>query len=59
MYAGSESRSATPDVPDNISESGSLAENRTVREKKVDLEKPDFIFVFITLRGYVAHTVTN
>ena len=34
MYA-CETRSITPDISDNVSDAGSLVENRTVRENKV------------------------
>ena len=35
MYPCELSRSVTPDLPDSVSESGSLVENSTIRAKKV------------------------
>ena len=50
MY-GTEVRSITPDVPDNVSEAGSthgLPENKYIREKKVCLEfLKDETFIFL------------
>ncbi len=53
MY-GTETRSATPDVPDNVSEGGSLVESREMREKKVR-----FLLSDLLLCGFCGNSFRN